>query len=141
MTLDEVKKQFVEQVKLRGYDDQYIDRKEEREILQIALQNGVGVDSARNALSMACVSLGFVQESEVMRLLKDVMDVFSGNDGQIDEDEFNNAVLIAKKWTKGKKNDVACKRMLCEIIDEAASKTSSGWFSSWYGRVKKEIGM
>ena len=39
MTLDEVKRQFVEQVKLRAYDDKYIDKNEEREILQIALQS------------------------------------------------------------------------------------------------------
>ena len=30
MSLDEVKRQFVEQVKLRGYDDKYIDHNEER---------------------------------------------------------------------------------------------------------------
>ena len=47
MSLDEVKRQFVEQVKLRAYDDKYIDKNEEREILQIALQQGVTVDSAR----------------------------------------------------------------------------------------------
>jgi len=37
ITLDEVKRQFVEQVKLRADDDKYIDKNEEREILQIAL--------------------------------------------------------------------------------------------------------
>ena len=41
MTLDEVKKRFVEEVKLRAYDDKYIDKNEEREILQIAIQQGV----------------------------------------------------------------------------------------------------
>ena len=45
MSLDEVKRQFVEQVKLRAYDDKYIDKNEEREILQIALTQGVTVDS------------------------------------------------------------------------------------------------
>ena len=40
MSLDELKRQFVEQVKLRAYDDKYIDRNEEREILQLALAAG-----------------------------------------------------------------------------------------------------
>ena len=53
MTLDEVKKRFVEEVKLRAYDDKYIDKNEEREILQIAIQQGVGVDSGRSALALA----------------------------------------------------------------------------------------
>ena len=70
-----------------------------------------------------------------------MVDVFASNDGSIDEKEFNDAVLICKKWTKGKKNDVQCKKMVIEIIDDKTSKTSSGWFSNWYSRVKKEVGM
>ena len=42
MSLDEIKKRFVNEIKLRAYDDQYVDRDEEREILQIAVQLGVG---------------------------------------------------------------------------------------------------
>src|SRR5215211_5511848 len=65
MTLDEVKRQFVEQVKLRAYDDKYIDKAEEREILQMALQQGVTVDSARQALAQVCEANGYVLESRV----------------------------------------------------------------------------
>ena len=141
MTLDEIKKRFVEEVKLRAYDDKYIDRAEEREILQIALQNGISVDSARSALAQVCEAQDYVLESRVLTQLKDILDTSAGNDGQIDEKEFNDAVLNAKKWTKGKKNDVQCKRMVVEIIDEASHKTSKGWFSDWYTRVKRDLGM
>src|SRR5436305_5207154 len=54
MDLDTVKKRFVEEVKLRAFDDKYIDKNEEREILQIALQQGIGVDGARAALAQVC---------------------------------------------------------------------------------------
>ena len=50
MSEDEIKKRFVSEIELRGYDDKYIDRNEEREILQIAIQLGVSIDSARLAL-------------------------------------------------------------------------------------------
>src|SRR5436853_5341470 len=106
LSLDEIKKQFVEQVKLRAYDDKYIDRKEEREILQIALQNGISVDSARSALLQVCEAQDYVLESKVITQLGDILDTSAGNDGHIDEKEFNDAVLNCKKWTKGKKNDV-----------------------------------
>ncbi len=66
MSLDEVKKRFVEEVKLRAYDDKYIDKNEEREILQTALQQGVTVDSARAALAQVCESNGYVLESRVL---------------------------------------------------------------------------
>jgi hypothetical protein len=141
VTLDEVKKRFVDEVKLRGYDDKYIDRKEEKEILQIALQNNINFDSARAALAQVCESQDYVLESRVVAQLKDIIDTSASNDGQIDEKEFNDAVLNCKKWTKGKKNDVQCKKMVAEIIVENTYKTSSGWFSSWFDKVKKEVGL
>ena len=49
MSIDEIKKRFVNEIKLRAYDDKFIDKNEEREILQIAIQLGVGIDSARGA--------------------------------------------------------------------------------------------
>jgi hypothetical protein len=141
VTLDEVKKRFVEEVKLRAYDDKYIDRGEEREILQIALQQGISVDSARAALAQVCEAQDYVLESKVIAQLKDILDTSANNDGSIDEKEFNDAILNCKKWTKNKKNDVQCKKMVIELIEDASFKTSKGWFSDWYARTKKEVGM
>jgi hypothetical protein len=141
MTLDEVKRQFVEQVKLRAYDDKYIDKGEEREILQIALQQGVTVDSARAALAQVCESNGYVLESKALAQIKDLIDTFASNDGKVDEKEFNDAVTTCKKATQGKKTDVQCKRMVIEIMEENSYKVKTGFFSNWYARVKKECGM
>jgi hypothetical protein len=141
MDLEQVKRRFVEEVKLRAFDDKYIDKNEEREILQIALQQGVGVDGARAALAQVCDAQGFVLESRVRANLKDILDTLAGNDGQIDQKEFNDAVTICKKQTQGKRSDVQCKRMVIEIIEDNAYKTSKGWFSNWYASAKKEVGM
>ena len=141
MSLDDVKRQFVEQVKLRAYDDKYIDKNEEREILQIALQQGVTVDSARAALAQVCENNGYVLESKVLAQLKDLIDTFASNDGKIDEKEFNDAVAQCKKRTQGKKNDVQCKRMVLEVIEENSFKVKTGMFNQWYARAKKEVGM
>ena len=141
MELDEVKRQFVEQVKLRAYDDKYIDKNEEREILQIALQQGVTVDSARAALAQVCENNGYVLESRALAQIKDLVDTFASNDGKIDEKEFNDAVTTMKKATQGKKNDVQCKRMVIEIIEDNSWKVKQGMFSHWYDKTKKELGM
>src|SRR3954464_6800149 len=141
MNLDEVKRQFVEQVKLRAYDDKYVDKNEEREILQSALQAGVTVDSARAALAQVCEQNGFVLESQVVAQIKNIIDTFAGNDGKVDEKEFNDAVSIAKKATQGKRNEVQCKRMVLEVMDDNSVKVKTGWFSDWYTKVKKDVGM
>jgi len=141
MSLDEIKRQFVEQVKLRAYDDKYIDKAEEREILQIALTQGVAVDSARAALAQVCESNGYVLESAALKAVKEMVDIQAGNDGKIDEKEFNDALALLKVRTQGKKNDVQCKKMLVEMIQENSYKVKTGLFSNWFTRVKREVGM
>ncbi|MBY0527583.1 MAG: hypothetical protein K2R98_29570 [Gemmataceae bacterium] len=141
MSLDDVKRRFVEEVKLRAYDDKYVDKNEEREILQIAIQQGIGVDSARAALAQVCEQQSYVLESRVMSQIKDLVDTFASNDGKIDEKEFNDAVTTCKKACQGKRNDIQCKRMVIEVIEDNQFKTSTGWFSSWYDKVKKDVGV
>jgi hypothetical protein len=141
MTLDEVKRQFVEQVKLRAYDDKYIDKNEEREILQMALQHGVTVDSARAALAQVCEGNGYVLESRILADIKQTIEVAAGNDGKIDEKEFKDAVALLKIKSNNKKNDVQAKRMVIELIDDAGFKVKTGLFSNWYARAKKDVGM
>jgi hypothetical protein len=141
MTLDEVKRQFVEQVKLRAYDDKYIDKNEEREILQLALQHGVTVDSARAALAQVCEANGYVLESSALKAVREMIDIQAKNDGKIDEKEFGDAVALLKVRTEGKKNDIQCKRMVVEIIEDNSYKIKTGMFSNWYSRVKREVGL
>jgi len=141
MTLDDLKRQFVEQVKLRAYDDKYIDKGEEREILQMALQHGVTVDSARAALAQVCELNGYVLESSALKAVKELIDIQAANDGKIDEKEFNDAVALLKTRTQGKRNDTQCKRMVIEVIEENSFKIKTGFFSNWFARIKKEVGL
>jgi hypothetical protein len=143
MSLDDVKKRFVEEIKLRAYDDKYIDKDEEREILQQAIQMGVSVDSARGALFQVCESNGYIVESRVLGQLKDLIDTFAGNDGHIDHKEYDDAVTTCKKACQGKRTDVQCKKMVIQVIDDNSYKVKSGgWFSAdWWAKEKKSVGL
>ena len=141
MNLDEVKRQFVEQVKLRAYDDKYIDKNEEREILQIALQQGITVDSARAALAQVCEANNYVLETVALKAVKELLEIQAGNDGKVDEKEFGDALSLLKTRTQGKKNEVQCKRMIIEIIEENNYEIKTGMFSNWFTRTKREVGM
>jgi hypothetical protein len=141
MSLDEIKRQFVEQVKLRAYDDKYIDKAEEREILQIALQQGITVDSARAALAQVCEANGYVLESKVLIDVRGMLEIFAANDGKIDEKEFNDAVARCRQLMMGRKNDQACKRFVLEIMEDNNYVAKLGWFSNWLARVKREVGL
>ena len=88
MSIDEIKKRFVNEIKLRGYDDKYIDNNEEREILQIAIQLGVEHRQRAAALTQVCDDHGYILESAILKQIRDQVEIAAGNDGWIDQKEF-----------------------------------------------------
>jgi len=141
MSLDEIKQRFAQEVELRAYDDKYVDKNEEREILQIAIQQGITVDSARSSLAQVCESKGYILESKVLSEIKDLITTFAENDGKVDEKEFHDAVAQLVKRCQGKRNENQCKKMVIEIMEDNSYKVKTGWFSDWYAKTKKEVGM
>jgi hypothetical protein len=142
MSIDEIKKRFVNEIKLRAYDDKYIDRNEEREILQIAIQLGVSIDSARVALVQVCDDAAYVMESTVLKMIKDQVEAAAGNDGKVDQKEFELILANATKAMQGKKNDRQIKKMIVEVMEDTGNnKVKTGWFSDWYAAMKKDLGM
>lgn len=142
MSLEEVKKRFVNEIKLRAYDDKYVDRNEEREILQIAIQLNVSIDSARSALAQVCEDGGYVLESTVIRMIKENVEAAAGDDGRIDQKEFDMVFAQAKKAMQGKRNDTQIKKMIVTVMEDTGNtKVKTGWFSDWYTALKKDLGM
>ena len=109
MASEEVKKRFLQEIKLRGYDDKYIDVAEEKEILKIALESGSDLDAARQAMLQICEKHDFIVESAVLNKVRELLQTFVGNDGKLDEREFNDTLSLCKRATGGKKTDRECK--------------------------------
>lgn len=142
MSIEEIKKRFVNEIKLRAYDDKYIDKNEEREILQIAIQLGVSIDSARGALIQVCDEHSYVMESVVLKQIKEQVETAAGNDGKVDQKEFELILGNAKKAMQGKKNDREIKKMIVLVMEDTGNnKVKTGWFSDWYTALKKDLGM
>ena len=142
MAIEEVKKRFVNEIKLRAYEDKYVDRNEEREILQIAIQLGVNIDSARGALAQVCDDNGYVLESTVIRSIKDQVEAAAGDDGKVDQKEFDMIFATVKKSVQGKKTDRDVKKMIVTVMEDTGNtKVKTGWFSEWYAAMKKDLGM
>jgi microcompartment protein CcmL/EutN len=142
MSIDAIKKRFVEEIKLRAYDDKYIDKGEEREILQIAIQLGVSIESARSALAQVCEESGFIVESKIISQIKDQVETAAGNDGMVDQKEFELIFGNIKKTVQGKKNDREVKKMIVTVMEETGNnKIKKGWFSNWYATLKADLGM
>jgi len=141
MASEEVKKRFLQEIKLRGYDDKYIDVNEEKEILKIALEAGSDLDAARQAMLQICEKHDFIVESAALNRVRELLQTFVGNDGKLDEKEFNDTLALCKRATGGKKTDRECKIMVLKLIEEDGSKIKTGMMSNWYKRVQKEVGL
>ena len=141
MASDEVKRRFLQEIKLRGYDDKYIDQAEEKEILKIALEAGSDLDAARQAMLQICEQNDFIVESAVLAKVRELIQTFVGNDGKLDEKEFNDTLSLCKRATGGKKTDRECKIMVLKLVEEDGSKIKTGLMSNWYKKVRKEVGL
>ena len=142
MSLDDIQSRFIDEIRLRAYDDRYIDKNEEREILQIAIQQGIGIDAARTALAQACEHHGYVLESVIFRLIKDQAQALAGADGKIDQGEFERILALARQAAQGRKSDRDLKKMVVTVMEDTGlERKKAGWFTDWYASLKKELGM
>lgn len=139
MTEDDIKKRFISEIELRGYDDKYIDRNEEREILQIAIQLGVGVENAKLALVQVCEERGYIIESAVARQIR--RDVESAG-GKVDRRGFEAIFENTRKAVQGKKNDRDIKLMIVNVMEDTGNnRVKTGWFTNWYASMKRDLGV
>lgn len=142
MSNEDIRQRFINEIKLRAFDDQYVDRAEEKEILRIAISMNVDLDTARMALVQACSMENYVLESAVLDEMKTQLQVFSGNDGKVDETEFNLLFQTMQAKVKGKITAKQVKRMIIEEMENSGmNKVQTGWFSNWYTKAKKEVGL
>ncbi len=141
MTTD-VKARLVNEIHLRGYDDKYIDRNEEREILQIAIQLGVAVEAARADLAAVCTAEGYVLESAVVQAMSEQLAAMVGASGRVDRGGFERVLADAVRRVRGKKTDREVKKMLVTVMEDTGrTRVKAGWFRNWYKAVKREVGV
>ena len=132
---DAARKQLVDYIMLKVYDDQYIDRQEERQILEMGIKKGLTVDEGLSLIQQLASEKGFVIEREAEEKAQEVLEQFATNDGVVDQKEFQNALSLFKKLTKGKRPEPELKRRLKSMMQENNWKAKEGglfgkkWFS------------
>jgi len=142
MTPDDVKTKLLKEIHLRGYDDHYIDRNEEREILQIALQLGVGMEAARAEMAEVCVQSGYVLETAVIRAMSERLAASVESAGALDREGFERIVAEGVRLVSGKKGDRDVRVMLVTLMEDTGhNRVKAGWFDNWYRALKKELGV
>lgn len=132
-----IKNRFIEEIKLRAYDDRYIDVTEEKEILQIAIKEGMSVDSARALLRQVCETQGYIIESLLNEKAKTLLEQFSSNDGSIDKKEFDDTVAIIFKAAQNRLSQAKCQKKVKTLILENEWKVKEGFLKGgkWFSEI------
>ena len=142
MSPDAIQARFVDEIKLRAYDDRYVDKNEEREILQIAIQHGIGIDSARADLAAVCDQNGYVLESTLMARIRTQAEAAVAAGGRLEREAFDRILADAREHAQGRKNDRELKKIAVLVIEDAGlNRVKAGWFSDWWGSLRRELGM
>jgi hypothetical protein len=142
MSPDAIQARFIDEIKLRAYDDRYIDKNEEREILQIAIQHGIGIDTARAGLAAVCEENGYALESTLMARIRTQAEAAVAAAGHLDRDAFDRMFQDARTYIQGRKNDRELKKIAVLVIEDAGlNRVKTGWFSDWWAALKRELGM
>ena len=135
--LDSVRKQFIEYIMLQVFDDQYIDRQEEKKILEEGIKKGISVAEGLSIIQQVASEKGFVIEREVEDRTQEVLEQFALNDGVIDKKEFEKALVLFKSSCKGKMPEPELKRRLKKMILSQGWKVKEGGLfgSKWFSEI------
>jgi hypothetical protein len=78
----------------------------------------------------------------ILKQIKDQIETAAGNDGAVDQREFELIFGNVKKAVQGRKTDRDIKKMMVAVMEETGNnKVRKGWFSNWYAALKQELGM
>jgi Ca2+-binding EF-hand superfamily protein len=134
---DEMKHQLGEFIKLQVYDDKYIDRDEEKNILSEAVKRNIPIDEALAVIRSIAEANDYVVERDVENQAKEMLELFANNDGKIDKKEFESALGVYKKATRGRVPDSKAKKCLKNIILDNGWKVKEGGLfgSKWFSEI------
>ena len=135
---EEVRRQFVDYIMLQTFDDQYIDRVEEKKILEEGIRKGFGVEEGLAIIRQTAAERNFALERDAEDRAKETLEAFATNDGKVDKKEFESAMAIFKSATKGKLPEHELKKRLKMMMEENAWKAKEGGLfgSKWYSAIQ-----
>jgi len=134
---EQIKNQFIEFITLQGFDDQYIDRVEEKRILEVGVKNGMSVEESLLLIRQVASQKGLVVERDAEDRAKDFLEGAATNDGKVTKKEFSDAVAQFKAASKGKISESEMKRRLKKMMEDNAWKAKEGGLfgSKWYSAI------
>ncbi|MDM8557974.1 hypothetical protein [Candidatus Parabeggiatoa sp. HSG14] len=133
---ENIQNQFVEFITLQAFDDQYIDRQEEKRILEVGIKNGISVEESLSLIRQIASQKGLVVERDAEERAKEYLET-AASDGKVDKKEFEKAVTLLKNASKGKIPEDEMKQRLKKMMEDNGWKAKEGGLfgTKWYSAI------
>jgi hypothetical protein len=134
---EDVKKAFIDYIMLQVFDDKYIDRQEEKKILEEGIKKGISVDEGLAIIQQVAADKGLALERDAEERAKEMLERFATNDGKVDKKEFEDTLAIFKSASKSKIPEPEMKKRLKNMMEENGWQAKEGGLfgSKWYSAI------
>jgi len=133
-------RRFADLVKLQGVGSRFIDRDQERRLLEEGVTKfGMTLDEARGVLRSVGDDNGFVFESEAGRRIQQVMTRHAGKRGLISRRQFRSTAEVLRDFSDNAISEPEARRRIKQImVDNGWRPRRAGMLRTrrWYRQVQ-----
>jgi len=133
-------RRFADLVKLNGLGRRYIDRTQERHLLEEGVTRfGLTLDEARGVLRSVAEDNNYVFESESGRRIQQLMNRHAGKRGLISRGQFRRTVDVLRDFSDNTINEAEARRQLKRIMVENGWRPRSAGLlrtRRWYKKIE-----
>jgi hypothetical protein len=133
-------RRFADLVKLQGVGSRFIDREQERRLLEEGVTKfGLTLDEARGVLRSVAEDNGYVFESEAGRRVEQVMSRHAGKRGLISRRQFRATAQVLRDFSDNAVTEPEARRRIKQImVDNGWRPRRAGLLRTrrWYRQVQ-----
>lgn len=126
---------FIEQVKLRCFDDAYLDRSEEQELMGQALGLGIPMTEAQALLQNFCQEKKLPLESAIERQVEKLLQHFVEKEGHIRQKIFEDAVLLYVQESQRRLNVFVCQQKVKALLLQRQWPVKQDFLNHWFDKI------
>lgn len=137
---DDVKKRYVEYIKVQGLDGKYIDRDKERKILEEGVTKfDIGLDDSRAIMLGVASDHDYVFERDSEEQVEKILERFAGKKGKVSKKQFDDTAGILRDFSEGHLKETEARRQVKKIMERNDwQPRRAGLFLSrrWYRKIE-----
>jgi hypothetical protein len=137
---DNPSQRFADLVKLSGLDRKFIDKAQERRMLEEAITRlNLPLSEARGLMHSVAEDNGYTFESDTGKRIKQVLSRHAGRKGKVSRRNFNNTATVLRDISEDHISEPEARRQIKRIMIENGwqpRRTAPFWTRRWFRQIE-----